>query len=124
MCGEVCIYAIESVVQHLIFNDQKARDKYLAKLASCVEHAIEQKNYDELLYGRASLLYALCFVENELKNHLNISQLNHVIQLDDCKRRVVQKIINSGVEGRQLESNALLHYHYAWHGKAYTGKYF
>lgn len=124
-CGGAGIYAIESIVQHLIFKNERERDKNLMKLVSCVEDAINprSKNYDELLYGRVSLLYALCFVEKNLTDNdsNSIQQLEHVIKLDDCKRQVVQKILSSGIEQRQQERTPLLNYHYAWHGKQYTG---
>ena len=107
-------------MQHVIFHDHRARDKCLTKLASCVEEATSaKKNYDEMLYGRVSLLYALCFVENELKNEPAIQS---VIQLENCKRQVVQRMLSSGVEGRQSHDRPLLNYHYAWHGKEYCGK--
>lgn len=67
-----------------------------------------------------SILYALCFVENELKT--DVQELETVIQLDNCKRQVVQKILDSGVHGRQNHSQPLLKFHYAWHGKEYCGK--
>ena len=123
-CGDAGIYAIEAVIQHLIFNHERNRDRYLTKLVGCVQNAVGSKNYDELLYGRVSLLYALCFVENELKASVNIHELQNVIRLDDLKRELVQKILSSGVEGRQQESDPSLSYHYRWHGKAYCGTYF
>lgn len=111
-------------MQHVIFGDRRARDKCLAKLAGCVEEACStKKNYDEMLYGRVSLLYALCFVENELGTESSLQQeLEPVIQLENCKSRLVQRMLVSGVEGRQALSRPLLNYHYSWHGKEYCGK--
>lgn len=108
----------------MIFGDKRARDKCLAKLVGCVQEAISsKKNYDEMLYGRVSMLYALCFVENELANDPAVRQeLESVMQLENCKRQVVQRMLVSGAEGRQSQSRPLLNYHYAWHGKEYCGK--
>lgn len=119
-CGSAGIYSIESVIQQLIFNNQQKRNESLTKLAYCVQNALNSKNYDELLYGRVSLLYALCFVENELKSVINIEDLS-VIRIEDSKRQLVQRILESGIEGRSEQRSPSLAYHYSWHGKEYCG---
>ena len=103
------------------FNDQPKRDKYLGELVVCVQDALNSKNYDELLYGRVSLLYALCFIEAELKNVINILELSNIIQINESKRLLVQKILSSGIEGRKQLKDPLLFFHYSWHNREYCG---
>lgn len=101
------------------------RDILLAQLPELVNEACKSRHCDEMLYGRASSLYGLCFLEE----HLSQAALDRV-SWSQLKKKLVRRMIeSSNLTTQQIRAKyngqlpeGLPPLFYYWHDTAYLGK--
>ncbi|RWS04592.1 lanC-like protein 2 [Dinothrombium tinctorium] len=109
LCGSLGPIALSAVVYH----KKSMADKSVEMIKRLVAIDTSREQYDEMLYGRAGILYALLFVKKAIATQTIIED-RHI-------RNIIEHIIKSGQKTAQKEGKHSSPLYYYWHDSAYVG---
>ncbi|RWS26449.1 lanC-like protein 2 [Leptotrombidium deliense] len=109
LCGTAGAISLAAIIYH----EQSMTDKSDEMLKRLISIDSKHESYDEMLYGRAGILYSLMFAKQSIETQ-SIINSTHI-------RSVIEQILKSGQKTAQKECKGKPPLFYLWHDKAYVG---
>lgn len=114
ICGCLGPLTIKAIVGSLQSEVQNQQNDYYTEIASIALESLKDPSLpDEILYGRAGILYSLLLIRSKLAHSEGIIS-------DQLIRQLVTNILHSGKNNAKRKKSGIPLVYY-WHEKAYIG---